>query len=26
APVPTRREYQSQRTRHRETQPQSRCC
>ncbi|RZU25654.1 YbdD/YjiX family protein [Streptomyces sp. BK239] len=26
APVPTRREYQALRTRHREDHPQSRCC
>ncbi|MEV2214143.1 YbdD/YjiX family protein [Streptomyces sp. NPDC050997] len=26
APVPTRREYETRRTRHRETHPQSRCC
>jgi uncharacterized short protein YbdD (DUF466 family) len=26
APVPTRREYEVRRTRHRESHPQSRCC
>lgn len=26
APLPTRREYEVQRTRHRETHPQGRCC